>query len=76
MKMILHEAIRVDLPGGFGAGLPERFDETAAVQVVLEDGFTAIAATHHMVDRTGIFDAEFAGHAGRLQNTTRIVNVK
>jgi hypothetical protein len=76
MKMIFHEAIRVDLPGGFGAGLPERFDETAAVEVVLEDGFAKVAAIHHMVDRTGIFDAEFAGHAGRLQNTARIVNAK
>jgi hypothetical protein len=64
MKMILHEAIRMNFPRGFGTGLAERFDETTAVQLVLEDGFAAIAAIHDVVDGAGVFDAEFAGHAG------------
>ena len=42
------------------------FNETTAIQVVLEEGFAAVAAVHHVVDRAGIFDAKFAGHAGSL----------
>ena len=76
MKMIVHETIRMDLPGGFGASLGERSDEAAAVQVVLEDGFGAVAAVHDVVEGAGIFDAQFAGHAGRLRGYPRIVNVK
>jgi hypothetical protein len=29
-----------------------------------------------VVDRAGIFDAQFAGHAGRLWNTAQTVNSK
>jgi hypothetical protein len=76
MKMILHEAIRMNFPRGFGTGLAERFDETTAVQLVLEDGFAAVAAIHDVVDRAGIFDAQFAGHAGRPWNTAQTVNSK
>jgi hypothetical protein len=42
----------------------------------LEDGFAAVAAIHDVVNRTGIFDAEIAGHAGTLRNTAQTVNSK
>jgi hypothetical protein len=56
MKMIGHETIGVDLPAGFLAGLAEGKEKALTVEVVLENGFTAVAAIHHMIDGSGIFD--------------------
>ena len=76
MKMIFHEAIGMHLPGSFGAGLREGFEETPAVEVVLEDGFAAVAAAHDVVNGAGVLDAKFAGHAGRLRASAESVNRK
>ena len=50
--MIGHEAERMHLPVGLGAGLAQGLDETFAIGIVLEDGFAAVAAIHHVVNRT------------------------
>jgi septum formation inhibitor-activating ATPase MinD len=65
MKMIAHQTIRMDAPAGLGAGFREGFKETDAVVVVLEDGFTAVTAIHHVIDRSGVLDSQLAGHDGR-----------
>jgi hypothetical protein len=56
----------MDLSGGLGACLGQGLQEAAAVEVVLEDGFAAVAAVHDVIDGARIFDAEFASHAGKL----------
>ena len=48
-EMVSHQAIRVNLPAGFLAGLAEGGEEAAPVKVVLEDVFEAFAAVHDVV---------------------------
>jgi hypothetical protein len=55
--MVAHEAEGVNLPIGFGAGLAESFQKPFPVGVIAEDGFTAVTAIHHMVNRAFKFDA-------------------
>ena len=50
------------LPLGLGAGLAERLDEPLAIAVVLENGFTAVATIHDMVNRARTLHSKFAGH--------------
>ena len=66
MEMIAHETIRMDLPAGLGAGFAEGGQESAMVEVILEDGLAAVATVHDVVDGAGIFDAEFTGHARQV----------
>ena len=54
------------LRSGLGAGFAEGFEETAAIEVIMDDGFTAVAAVHDVVDRAQVFKADFAGHAAKL----------
>jgi len=55
------------LPRSLGTGFRQRLDEAPPIQVVLEDGFAAVAAIHDVIDGAGVLDAKLAGHARRLQ---------
>jgi hypothetical protein len=74
--MIGHEAEGMHLPGGFGAGFAEGLEEQLAVAVVLEDGFTAVAAVHDVVKGAGILDAELAGHEVWIAEDPKYINIK
>ena len=42
--------------------------------IILENGFLAVAATHHVINRAGIFHASFASHARSLLDRKKYVN--
>jgi len=62
------------LPRSLGTGLGQRLEKAPAVQVILEDGFAAVAAIHDVIDGIGVLDAKLAGHARRLQARAVWVN--
>ena len=70
------QAFCEDLPIGLGARLTQRLDEALAVGLVMEDQFTAVAPAHDVVNRPGIFDSQFAGHARTVAMATSCVNIK
>ena len=41
------------------------------VEVILEDGFAAVAAVHDVVDRAGVLHSQLAGHAHRFSKLDR-----
>ena len=57
MKMIQHQAIRMHLPARLGAGLVQGGHEPLAVKVIVEDRLAPVATVHHMINRSGVFDA-------------------
>ena len=74
MKMIRHQAIRMDLPTRLGARLPERFQKALPIRVIFENGFAAVAAIHDVVNRAWILDSELAGHGDGLPKRGEGVN--
>ena len=76
MKMIRHQAIRMNLPFSFATSLGQSLKETFPIHVILEDGFTAVPTIHHMVNRAWILDSQLAGHAEDLPWRTVGVNKK
>lgn len=64
VKVIGHEDVGVDLPNGPAEDSGQGFDECPAVAIILEDGFTAIAAVEHVIERAGVFDSD-CGPGGR-----------
>ena len=59
MKVMAHEAIRVDLPAGFRAGFAQSVQKPLPVRVILENGLPPVPAIHDMIDRPGIFHLGF-----------------
>ena len=43
-------------------GFGQRFDEILPVKAIQENVHTTISPTHHMIDGTSIFEAQFAWH--------------
>ena len=62
MKVIRHEAIRVDLPAGLGADLRQGFHKAPPVRVVVEDRFPPVALIHDVVNGPGILNCQLARH--------------
>lgn len=60
--MIVHDTKHIDVPVGHGASLVERGEKASVIQVVAENRLTVVATIHHMVNPTGIFDGQLAGH--------------
>jgi len=50
MKMVGHQAPGVNLPVGFGAGFPQRFNKKFPVLYPAKDGFLVVAAVHEVID--------------------------
>ena len=50
------------LPARFLAGFGQCFDEILPVNVIHEYFLPPISPTHHIIDGTRIFDAQFAWH--------------
>lgn len=61
--MIAHQHVGVDAPTGFCAGIAEGLEPEDAILVIAEDRVALIAATHEVVDGTGVLDSELARHA-------------
>ncbi len=66
VEMVSHHTPGVDLPVGLGANFGKGFKETPPVQIVVENGFAAVAPVHQVVDGSRILDAQLSTHAPRL----------
>jgi hypothetical protein len=64
----------VNLPVRLGARCTQGGDEPFPVNVILKNRLAPVAAIHHMINRTGIFDAQLPGHETGL--TIHRVRVK
>ena len=62
MKMRFHEAIGMDLPVGFGAGLGQGLHKGTPVNIVVKHRGFAIATAHDMVNGALILDPKFSRH--------------
>jgi hypothetical protein len=62
MKMIVHQAIRMNLPVGLGATLAEGIQKELTILFVLENGLLMVASIHHMINCAFIFHSKFARH--------------
>src|SRR3974390_669600 len=62
VKVVVHQAERVDLPIGLLAGLPERLQKQEPVLVVVKNWLAPVATVHDVVDRPGVLHSEFASH--------------
>jgi hypothetical protein len=57
MKMIVHEAIGMNLPGGLGASFAQGFEKEETVFFIVEDGLAAVATAHDVIDGSRILNA-------------------
>ena len=64
--MVVHQAIRPQRPVEPFAGAHQAIEEGLPISIVEIDRFARIAARHHVIERTGKFNAKGAGHRGRL----------
>jgi hypothetical protein len=62
MKMIVHQAIRMNLPTGLRAGLTQCLEETEAILVIAENRFAAVTTIQHMINGSWILEAQLSGH--------------
>src|ERR1051326_960959 len=62
MKVIVHQAPRVNLPVGFLTGFCQRVQEEQPVLVVVEYGIPAVATVHDVINRAWILNSELASH--------------
>ena len=72
--VVVHHAVGMTEPVIPFIDVLERVQEVGAVLVVFENGLLFIAARGDVIDGTGVFYAEGAGHKGNLAN--KEVNVK
>jgi hypothetical protein len=63
MEVIAHEAPGMELPVGFGAGFGKGVEEKLAILIGEKDVFAMIATVHEVIDRAGVLEPEFSGHA-------------
>jgi len=61
--VIAHQHVGVNPPARLFAGFGQRFQNPSPIRVVFEKGAALVAARHHVVRRSGIFDAQRSGHA-------------
>ena len=61
--MIVHQAVRMDLPVCFLARFSQCFEEILPIHIIPINVFPPIPTTHDMVNGPGIFDSHLARHA-------------
>jgi len=63
MKMIAHQAIGMNLPGGFATRLGQGGQEQRPIAPTAEDGLPPIPSIHHVINRPHKLAAHLAWHA-------------
>ena len=53
----------MELPAGFVADFAQRGQEPAAIRIIAEDGFAAVAAIHQVIDGSRELDPQRPWHA-------------
>ena len=74
--VVVHHAVGVANPIVSLINVLECVQEVDAVLVVFENGLLFIAARGDVIDSTGVFYAEGAGHKGNLANNKENVKLK
>jgi len=74
--VVVHHAVGVANPIVSLINVLECVQEVDAVLVVFENGLLFIAARGDVIDSTGVFYAEGAGHEGNLANNKEYVKLK
>jgi hypothetical protein len=74
--VVVHQAVGMAEPVIPFVDVLERVQEVDAVLVVFENGLLFIAAGGDVIDGTGVFYAEGAGHAARLAPKKENVKLK
>ena len=74
--MIIYQAVGMTEPVIPFIDMLERVQEVDTVLVVFENGLLLITAGSDMIDGTGVFYAEGAGHEGNLANNKENVKLK
>ena len=74
--VVVHQAVSMTEPVIPLIDVLERVQEVDAVLVALEDGLSFVAPGGNVVDCTGVFYAEGAGHEGNLANNKENVKLK
>ena len=64
--MVGHQAIGEHLDAPQGMGVPYHLEETLVILWPSKYGLTSHSAIHHVVNGTGILNAEWASHSVRL----------
>ncbi len=62
------------LPLRLLAGLGQRCQQSLPILIIPEDRLLPVATVHHVVDRPGVLDAQFSGHAFRVTTRPSRVN--
>ena len=76
MKMVGHQTIRMHLPSTPDTRFPQRLHKALPVAIILEDRFASITTIHHVIDRSGILDSQFARHDRENKALSKLVNHK
>ncbi len=75
MKMIGHQAKGVNLSGRLLASLSQRDRKLLMIEVIVENGFAAIATTHNVVNRTRILNPQLASGVGAtVESPLKVAN--
>ena len=74
--VVVHQAVSMTEPVIPLIDVLERVQEVDPVLVVFENGLLFIAARGDVIDSTGVFYAEGAGHEGNLANNKENVKLK
>jgi hypothetical protein len=57
MKMVAHQAIRVDLPTCLRTRLAQRLEKEPPILIILTNVFPPVPAVQHVIDRSRILEA-------------------
>ena len=74
VEVIAHQAKGMHLPLRLLTRLLQSGQKALAVQIVLENILPAVATVDHVVNRSRILHAQFAGHPATLPRTAKSVN--
>jgi hypothetical protein len=68
VNVVFHQAIGMDLPAGFLAGIAQRSEEGLTIFVIKEDRLTPISTAHQVVDGSRKLNAQRSRHATIEEN--------
>ncbi len=74
VEMVAHQTIRMDLPLGLAACLPQCGQEPLAVFIVEENVLALVSAVEDVVHCSGVLDAQLARHGYGLTSPPPSVN--
>src|SRR5437660_8172326 len=75
MEMVVHQTPRVDLPARLLACLFECSQESFSISIILENGFSAVAPTHDVIDGPRIFQTQLSWHRMNLYRRWLFVSI-